>query len=223
MGGGCLLRLTTPVGDRERCLRPLPILRRVAFPCTGGIAANLQGIAGAHNTNWRIGRTMPSHTAILRRVAFPCTGGIAANLSNPVAAGGRVGDAQRLFGKASLGYNFRLHSELIYAILPLDTCRSTGAHNTLTKFQGVKRTMPSLHLGVPNSVHPQPFVFQSTPLLAHHVAALGGISRRTVRWAAQRGLLRGFKSPSTPKIWRFHRHDVEAYLRRKEQIYGQTH
>jgi hypothetical protein len=50
------------------------------------------------------------------------------------------------------------------------------------------------------------------PLLVHHVARICGIARRTVRWAAGRGLLKGFKDPRTPKIWRFWRYDVSAFL-----------
>jgi hypothetical protein len=55
------------------------------------------------------------------------------------------------------------------------------------------------------------------PLLVHHVARICGISCRTVRWAAAQGLLKGFKDPRTPKIWRFWRHDVNAFLERRAQ------
>jgi hypothetical protein len=55
------------------------------------------------------------------------------------------------------------------------------------------------------------------PLLVHHVARICGISRRTVRWAAAQGLLKGFKDPRTPKIWRFWRQDVNAFLERRAQ------
>src|SRR5262245_47731040 len=49
------------------------------------------------------------------------------------------------------------------------------------------------------------------PLLVHHVARICAVSRRTVRWAASKGILKGFKDPTTPKIWRFRRSDVYAY------------
>lgn len=51
-----------------------------------------------------------------------------------------------------------------------------------------------------------------TPLRVHHVAQSCGVARRTVRWAAARGHLHGFKDPKSPKIWRFWRRDVLAYL-----------
>jgi hypothetical protein len=54
------------------------------------------------------------------------------------------------------------------------------------------------------------------PLLVHHVARMCGIARRTVRWAASEGLLKGFKDPEKPKIWRFWRHEVMAFLERRE-------
>jgi hypothetical protein len=53
-------------------------------------------------------------------------------------------------------------------------------------------------------------------LLVHHVARMCGISRRTVRWHAQRGDLQAFKDPSTPKLWRFLRHDVEDFKARRD-------
>lgn len=56
-----------------------------------------------------------------------------------------------------------------------------------------------------------------TPLLVHHVARICGISRRTVRWAAGQGLLKGFKDPRTPKIWKFWRRDVDAFRERRAQ------
>ena len=49
------------------------------------------------------------------------------------------------------------------------------------------------------------------PLLVHHVVRLCGIPARTVRWSAQHKILKGFKDPGTPKIWRFERADVEAF------------
>ncbi len=55
------------------------------------------------------------------------------------------------------------------------------------------------------------------PLLVHHVARICGISRRTVRWAAAQGLLKGFKEPGTPKIWRFWRRDVNTFLEKRAQ------
>lgn len=51
------------------------------------------------------------------------------------------------------------------------------------------------------------------PLLAHHVAAMCGMSITAIRWNARRGLLKGFRSPGTPKIWRFWREDVESFRR----------
>jgi hypothetical protein len=51
------------------------------------------------------------------------------------------------------------------------------------------------------------------PLLVHNVALRLGVSRRTVRYHAARGILAGFKYPDTPKIWRFWRSDVEHYAR----------
>jgi hypothetical protein len=54
------------------------------------------------------------------------------------------------------------------------------------------------------------------PLLVHHVARICGISCRTVRWAAVQGLLVGFKDPRTPKIWRFWRTEVMAFIERRQ-------
>jgi len=54
------------------------------------------------------------------------------------------------------------------------------------------------------------------PLLVHHVARICGIARRTVRWAAAKGLLKGFRSPATPKIWRFLRPDVTDFKNRRD-------
>jgi len=54
------------------------------------------------------------------------------------------------------------------------------------------------------------------PLLVHHVAQMCGISRRTVRWAASQGFLKGFRDPRTPKIWRFWRQDVLAFMAKRE-------
>ena len=55
------------------------------------------------------------------------------------------------------------------------------------------------------------------PLLVHHVARICGLSCRTVRWAASQGLLKGFKDPGTPKIWRFWRREVNAFLEQRAQ------
>jgi hypothetical protein len=65
---------------------------------------------------------------------------------------------------------------------------------------------------LPNEI---PLVFSDRPLLVHHVARICHISKRAVRWAAQHGHLKGFKDPSTPKIWRFRRDDVIAYLKKR--------
>jgi hypothetical protein len=54
------------------------------------------------------------------------------------------------------------------------------------------------------------------PLLVHHVARICGIARRTVRWAARNGLLKGFKLPATPKIWRFLRQDVMDFKNKRD-------
>jgi hypothetical protein len=65
---------------------------------------------------------------------------------------------------------------------------------------------------------------EDRPLLAHHVARMCVISRRTVRWLAQQGYLRGFKDPATPKLWRFHPEDVIAFMKerknRRHTYYG---
>jgi hypothetical protein len=70
------------------------------------------------------------------------------------------------------------------------------------------------------SIHQQPtpacrVVPAQKPLLVHHVARMCNISRRAVRWAAQRGFLRGFKDPITPKIWRFRHSDVLDFIARR--------
>lgn len=49
------------------------------------------------------------------------------------------------------------------------------------------------------------------PLLVHHVARMCNRSCRTIRWAAQRGRLRGFHDPATPKLWLFWPEDVAVY------------
>jgi hypothetical protein len=62
-----------------------------------------------------------------------------------------------------------------------------------------------------------------SPLLVHHVARMCGISRRTVRWAAQHGVLPGFRDPRTPKIWRFRREDVISFKAcRQQRLFDQT-
>jgi hypothetical protein len=54
------------------------------------------------------------------------------------------------------------------------------------------------------------------PLLVHHVARICGIARRTVRWAAAIGVLKGFRDPATPKIWRFFRKEVIEFKERRD-------
>ena len=58
----------------------------------------------------------------------------------------------------------------------------------------------------------QPAASEDKSLLVHHVARICGISRRTVRWAAVKGVLKGFKRPDTPKLWRFRRSDVIEFM-----------
>lgn len=60
-----------------------------------------------------------------------------------------------------------------------------------------------------------PFERLHRPLLVHHVARMCKIAPRTVRWNANCGRLRGFREPSTPKIWRFWPEDVEEFRRRR--------
>lgn len=55
------------------------------------------------------------------------------------------------------------------------------------------------------------------PLLAHTVARITGLSRRSVRWNAERGFLKGFKDPDTPKLWRFRRADVQQFMLRRRR------
>jgi hypothetical protein len=50
------------------------------------------------------------------------------------------------------------------------------------------------------------------PLLVHHVARMTGLCERAIRWNARRGFLKGFRQTDTPKIWRFWRRDVEAFI-----------
>ena len=53
------------------------------------------------------------------------------------------------------------------------------------------------------------------PLLVHHVARMCGLSKRMIRYAAGRGQLRSFRDPNVPKLWLFHRKDVEEFLQRR--------
>jgi excisionase family DNA binding protein len=70
-------------------------------------------------------------------------------------------------------------------------------------------------MSLPQSAH-SPFSNQDKPLLVHHVADRLGVSRRTVRWWADNGILEGFKDPRTPKPWRFKREVVEAFRVQRE-------
>jgi hypothetical protein len=49
-------------------------------------------------------------------------------------------------------------------------------------------------------------------LLVHHVAAMTSLSKEAIRWNARHGLLNGFHQADAPKIWRFWRRDVEAFI-----------
>ncbi len=59
-------------------------------------------------------------------------------------------------------------------------------------------------------------VLPERPLLVHNVSRLTGLCKSAIRWNAKHGFLKGFKDPDTPKIWRFWRADVEAFMRAKE-------
>jgi hypothetical protein len=68
-------------------------------------------------------------------------------------------------------------------------------------------------------VSTMPAAFAALPfkqvLYSHHVAKRCGISVRMVRYAAERGDLRGFRDPQQPRAWRFYRHDVEDFQARR--------
>jgi hypothetical protein len=64
-------------------------------------------------------------------------------------------------------------------------------------------------------LEPVPVPLRERPLLVHHVARLVSRSNSTVRYLASRGVLKGFKTPETPKIWRFWRRDIDEFLARK--------
>lgn len=59
------------------------------------------------------------------------------------------------------------------------------------------------------------FEHHERPLLVHHVARLLRLSPRMVRHLAANGILKGFRRPDTPKIWRFWNSDVEQFLARR--------
>ena len=56
------------------------------------------------------------------------------------------------------------------------------------------------------------------PMSVESIARRYGIPERSVRYAAERGHLIGFRDASTPghKCWRFWRTEVERWLRRRE-------
>jgi hypothetical protein len=66
-----------------------------------------------------------------------------------------------------------------------------------------------------SSIDPLPYF--NRPMRVESVARRYGIPSRTIRWAAERGLLKGFKRPDTPKLWRFWRRDVEDWVHRRQQ------
>lgn len=49
-------------------------------------------------------------------------------------------------------------------------------------------------------------------LLVHRVAELSGLSLSAIRWNARLGILKGFRHPDTPKIWRFDRDEVKRFV-----------
>jgi hypothetical protein len=56
------------------------------------------------------------------------------------------------------------------------------------------------------------------PLLVHHVARMTGMCESAIRWNARQGFLNGFRYLATPKIWRFRRADVEAFIARRNHV-----
>jgi len=57
-----------------------------------------------------------------------------------------------------------------------------------------------------------PALVPDRPLLVHTISETYGIPKSTIRWNARRGFLKAFHYPDTPKIWRFWRRDVEAFI-----------
>jgi hypothetical protein len=70
-------------------------------------------------------------------------------------------------------------------------------------------------LALGNQPAPEALIAPGTggpPLLVHHVARIVDLSPRMVRHLAARQELKAFRRSDTPKIWRFHRQDVVAFL-----------
>ena len=56
------------------------------------------------------------------------------------------------------------------------------------------------------------------PLLVNIVARMTRMSCNAVRWNVRHGCIKAEKDPLRPKIWLFHRSDVEAFIARRSHV-----